>query len=176
MELVNVEDLPRFHALNVAASMQALQVPCCVGRYYFDRVGVERTREEGFPWKTMLDSGASLNLGSDWPTASVSPMQQLTVAQDRKIWLDGQLQAWDDGGNALGFDEALYAYTQANADMTPLGDRIGSITPGKWADFVILDTTIAESGFRDLNDVSVAETWFSGRNVYSRQTVAGNLE
>ena len=61
----------------------------------------------------------------------------------------------------MSFDEALTAYTQAGADMTPWGAQIGSITPGKWADFVILDVMMPGiDGFevcrqlRDTGDVT----------------------
>ena len=65
------------------------------------------------------------------------------------------------------FDEALRAYTQAGADMTPWKDDIGSITPGKWADFVILNGRVPDPMNDSFRTLAVASTFFAGREVYS---------
>jgi predicted amidohydrolase YtcJ len=168
LELVAADDLLRLKALNVVASMQPLHFSCCVGLYVIDRVGEQRLREQGFLWQPMLEHGIDLVLGSDWPTASMDPLKQLDGAQKRTTTIDGVIKQWNDGKHALTFEQALYGYTQAPANITPWKNEIGSISVGKRADFVILDKTVARSGIRDLSQVSVSTTYFNGKPVYTK--------
>ena len=85
----------------------------------------------------------------------------------RETRIDGVIRPWDEG-NTLTFEEALYGYTQAGANMTSWADEIGSITVGKWADFVILDQKLPENVGRDLEDRQVTATYLAGRRVYPR--------
>ncbi|MDH4253906.1 MAG: amidohydrolase family protein, partial [Gammaproteobacteria bacterium] len=115
-----------------------------------------------------LDAGVPLVFGADYATSPLNPLVQLADAMfrvspfgfhDNKPWHAEQ---------ALSFEEALHAYTQAGANMTPWKDEIGSITTGKWADFVMLDGKVPapmEAGFRDL---AVDRTYFAGREVYAK--------
>ena len=69
------------------------------------------------------------------------------------------------GTNIMGI---LNAYTRAGASITAWADQVGSITPGKWADFVILDGRVPvplDASFRDL---AVGSTWLAGRQVYAK--------
>ena len=68
--------------------------------------------------------------------------------------------------NALSFEQALYGYTQAPANITRWKDAIGSISVGKWAYFVILNQTLPAAGLRDLSSVPVQATYFAGRAAY----------
>ena len=68
----------------------------------------------------------------------------------------------------ISFDEALYAYTQIGADLSGWGDQIGSITEGKWADFVLLDQRLSDPVGRELKDTSVSKTFFAGNEVYTK--------
>ena len=69
---------------------------------------------------------------------------------------------------AVTFEEALHAYTQASANMTAWKDEIGSITPGKWADFVLLSGRVPTPMNDSFRDLAVDGTWFAGREVYRR--------
>jgi len=62
--------------------------------------------------------------------------------------------------------DALYAYTQSPADAAGWGDQIGSITPGKWADFVVLDAALPDPLDRSILERSVRSTYIGGRPVY----------
>ena len=64
------------------------------------------------------------------------------------------------------FDEALQAYTQSGADITKWGNQIGSITPGKWADFVIFNDTFPNPADRSIEDKKVVATYLAGRKIY----------
>jgi predicted amidohydrolase YtcJ len=69
---------------------------------------------------------------------------------------------------AVSFAAALRAYTQAGADITPWKDDIGSISVGKWADFVVLTGRVPEPMDERFRDLAVAYTYFAGGEVYAR--------
>ncbi len=76
-------------------------------------------------------------------------------------------QSWHPE-QAVAFAEALHAYTQAGANATSWRNSIGSITVGKWADFVLLDGTVPEPMAETFRDLAVDATYFAGREVYAQ--------
>ena len=68
---------------------------------------------------------------------------------------------------AVTFEQALFAYTQAGATLSGWGDELGSITVGKWADFILLDRTLGNPVGRELKQANVSATYFAGRLVFS---------
>ena len=69
---------------------------------------------------------------------------------------------------ALSFDDALYAYTQVGADLAGWGDQIGSISLGKYADFVILDQTLLKPVGQELKSARVSKTFFAGQLIFQK--------
>ena len=115
----------------------------------------------------MLAAQVPLVFGADYPTSPLDPLTQIADAlfrvspfgfADGKPWFPQQ---------ALSFDEALFAYTQAPANMTTWGNEIGSITEGKWADFVVLSGSVPEPMTPAFRELRVQATFFAGREVYS---------
>ena len=164
IEVVTPDDIHRFDSLGVAASMQPHHATCCVGNYVIDRVGRDRL-PNAYAWRSMLDTGIPLVLGSDWPTSPLNPLIQMADTMHRETRIDGVVRPWDEG-NTLTFEEALYGYTQAGANMTAWADEIGSITVGKWADFVILDERLPPDIDRSLENRQVTATYLAGKRVY----------
>ncbi len=166
IEVVTPHDAERFASLGVIASMQPHHATCCVGNYVIDRVGRDRL-PNAYVWRSMLDMEVPLVLGSDWPTSPLNPLIQMADTLHRETRIDGVVRPWDEG-NTLTFAEALYGYTQAGANMTAWADEIGSITVGKWADFVILDEKIPDNVDRALENRQVTATYLAGKRVYPR--------
>lgn len=166
IEVVTPDDAERFASLGVIASMQPHHATCCVGNYVIDRVGRDRL-PNAYVWRSMLDMEVPLVLGSDWPTSPLNPLIQMADTIHRETRIDGVVRPWDEG-NTLTFEEALYGYTQAGANMTAWADEIGSITVGKWADFVILDEKIPDNVDRALENRQVTATYLAGKRVYPR--------
>ena len=164
MEVVTPNDVERFKSLGIVASMQPHHSTCCVGNYVIDRIGRQRL-PNAYVWRSLLDNEVPLVLGSDWPTAPLNPLVQITDAIRRETRLDGAVRPWDEG-NTLTFEEALYGYTQAGANMTSWHDQIGSISTGKWADFVIMNAAIPMPVDRSLESIRVAATYLAGTRVY----------
>ena len=164
IEVVTPDDVQRFEALGVAASMQPHHATCCVGNYVIDHIGRDRL-PNAYVWRSMLDTGIPLVLGSDWPTSPLNPLIQMADTIHRETRIDGVVRPWDEG-NTLTFEEALFGYTQAGANMTSWSDQIGSITVGKWADFVILDEKLPDNVDRALENRQVTATYLAGKRVY----------
>jgi len=160
IESIKPEDLPRFSAAGVVASVQPNHA--IAGEYQEARLGPERL-PLSYAWQTLLSSGARVVLGSDWPTALETPVSQLNSAVLRRK----RGRAWYVQ-NALSFDEALYAYTQAPADMCGWGSDIGSISARKSADFVVLPAQLTDLDAQKFEEWHVAETWIGGKCVYSK--------
>ena len=160
IELVDPADIKLFKDNYVTASMQPNHG--VLGDYILERIGSER-EPHAYAWKDMLVQGVHLVLGSDWPTATLDPLTQLGDAVLRQR----HGKSWQ-GHNALTFDEALYAYTQAGADMAGWGEQIGSIAKGKWADFVMLDGRLPETLDQSIRDRKVLATYLAGESVYGQ--------
>lgn len=167
IEMIKAEDMARFRNENVIASMNPHHAVTTFHNYLTERIGEER-EETAYAWNAIAEAGASLVFGSDWATAPLSPFEQLWSATFRISALGENPAPWKPE-NAVSFDAALHAYTQAAADASGWGGQIGSITPGKWADFVILDATLGEPVTQDLKSVKVRATYLAGEPVYQME-------
>jgi len=166
IELVHADDIIRFKELGVVASMQPNHATNAIG-YVPIRVGTYR-ESRAYVWKSMLDADVPLVFGADYGTSPLNPLVQIGDAMFRESpfgFNDGK--PWHPE-QAVSFEEALHAYTQAGADMTPWRDQIGSITAGKWADFVLLDGKIPAPIDESYRTLAVDATYFAGREVYAK--------
>lgn len=164
IEVIAPGDVRRFADLKVAASMQPNHATGTIGKYITERIGPERERY-AYVWKDMLKAGVHLVFGSDWATSPLSPLVQISDAVFRESPTGLGDGTWYPA-NAVTFDEALRAFTQAGADMTDWADQIGSISVGKWADFVVLSGTLPEPFDRSFRELKVDATFVAGRRVY----------
>ena len=165
IEIIEPSDIDRFKKLNVTASMQPNHGTGVIGKYITPRVGVEREKY-AYVWNDFLRSEVRLALSSDFATSPFSPLVQLADAVFRESPSGLYEGPWYPQ-QALSFEQALYAYTQVGADLAGWGDQIGSISVGKWADFVVLDGALNDPVGRELKQRTVATTYFAGRKVFS---------
>jgi hypothetical protein len=156
-------DIPRFGQLHVIASMQPSQLTDD-GRWAEKRLGVDRAKTS-YAFRSLLDSGAVLAFGSDWPVAPMKPLEGIYAAVTRRS---------DDGKHPAGWipeqkitvAEALYAYTMGSAFAEFEDDIKGSLEPGKIADLVVLNEDILHVSADDLARAQVEMTVVGGRVVY----------
>jgi predicted amidohydrolase YtcJ len=163
-QIIALDDIPRFEELGVIASMQPIHATSDMNMAE-DRVGPERIKG-GYAWRRLLDSGAVIASGSDFPVELPNPFLGLyagVTRQDR----DGQ----PDGGwyvdQALTRAEALHSFTLAAAFAARQEDRAGSLEPGKWADFIIIDRDYFKVPAAEIDDIRVLETWVGGQRVFA---------
>ena len=166
IEIIEPRDVERFKRLKVTASMQPNHGTGVIGKYITSRVGIER-EEFTYVWNGFLKSEVRLALSSDFSTSPFSPLVQLADAVFRESPTGLYDGPWYPE-QALSFEDALYAYTQVGADLAGWGDQIGSISVGKYADFVVLDQTLSTPVGRELKSTKVAKTYFAGQLVFSK--------
>ncbi len=167
LEVIQPSDIQRFKLLGVVASMQPNHATGTIGKYITERVGPEREKY-AYVWQKMLDAGVPVVFGSDWATSPLSPLTQINDAVFRESPFGLGNGPWHPE-NAVTFDQALFAYTQAGADMTPWATEIGSIAPGKWADFVLIDGKLATPLDRSIRQRAVRATYLAGKAVYEKK-------
>ena len=162
-QIVDPADIPRFAKLGVIASMQPTHATSD-GPWAEQRLGAERMAG-AYAWRRLLDSGARLAFGSDFPVEHENPMLGLYAAvtrQDR----DGHPPAGWQPSQRLTPAEALRAFTRDAAWAAFAEDEVGSLEPGKRADFVILSADPLAVDASGLDDIRVLSTWVDGQLVH----------
>jgi predicted amidohydrolase YtcJ len=172
-QIADPADIPRLAPAGIIASMQPTHQTS-------DRLMAEKrlgpNRLAGaYAWQTVLRSGARLAFGTDFPVESPDPFPGLAAAISRQ-----DLQGQPPGGwipsERLTFEQALDAYTRGAAYAGFAEDRIGSLEPGKWADFVIVDRDPTAVDAQSLGRTQVLETWVAGKQVYERAGATASPE
>ncbi len=169
-QIIQLEDIPRFAELGVIASMQPTHATSDMNMAE-DRIGPERIRG-GYAWRRLLASGAVIASGSDFPVELSNPFHGLYAAvtrQDR----DGQPESGWYSDQALTRAEALHSFTLAAAYAANQEDRLGSLEPGKWADFILVDRDYFTIPVSEIDDIRVVQTWVGGEKIFDLNTAEG---
>jgi len=162
-QIIALDDIPRFAELGVIASMQPIHATSDKNMAE-DRVGPDRILG-GYAWRRLLDSGAVIASGSDFPVELSNPFLGLYAAVTRQ-GRDGEPGGGWYADQALTRAEALHSFTLAAAYAAHQEDRLGSLEPGKWADFIMIDRDYFEVPASEIDDIEVVETWVGGKKVY----------
>ena len=136
-----------------------------------ERLGPDRAAY-GFPWRSMIEKGVRLDIGSDWPgsfdrnnIAPLNPMENIYYAITRQR-LDGTPTGGWHAEQALTVDEAIRAYTLNPAYASHEETLKGSVSAGKLADLVVLDRNIRKADPRGIAATKVRLTVFNGKIIY----------
>jgi predicted amidohydrolase YtcJ len=138
VQLVREEDLGRFGALGIIASMQPIH--CTSDRYLADHHWGPRRTPRAYPWRTLLERGAVLAFGSDAPVEPIDPLLGIHAALTRRRPSDAK--AWFPE-QRLTLDETLHAYTAAAAYATGREREFGTLEPGMRCDATVVDRDLA---------------------------------
>jgi predicted amidohydrolase YtcJ len=159
------EDIPRFARLGVIASMQPTH---CTSdsRWAEDRLGPDRAKG-AYAWRSVLDSGAHLAFGTDWPIESLDPLRGLYAAVTRMDEEGRPAGGWHPE-QCLTIEEALRAYTRGSAYASFEEDVKGSIEVGKLADLAVLSRPILEIPAAEILETEVVMTIVGGKIVYRK--------
>ena len=168
-QFVTDEDLSRFSQLGVIASMQPTH--CTTDLLVVeDRVGRNVARQ-GYRWRSMADAGAVIAFGTDWPVEPLDPRRGLYSAVERKNIEENIPEEGWFPEEAISLNEAVLFYTLGSAQAAGNSELIGSLTPGKAADFTVFDGNLAAAAARDKRSVltiPIFMTVVDGRVVYRR--------
>ncbi len=142
-----------------------------------DQFGYDRMRWFQ-PLKSIFAAGGMAGGGSDHmqkigSLRSINPYNPflgMWVAVTRKArWYEGRVHPEE----ALTREQAIQFYTRNNAWMLFMEKDTGSLEPGKWADFILIDRDVLTCPEDDIKDVQVLKTWLAGRMVFERVNNAG---
>jgi predicted amidohydrolase YtcJ len=166
-QFVHPDDIPRFAELDVVADISpALWFPGVIPQAIQSVLGEDRGSQLQ-PNRALLDAGATVAGGSDWPV-SVSPnvwegVYGLITRQDPTGQFPGTL--WPE--QAITLDEAIRVYTTAAAEAMGLAEVAGTLAPGKSADLVVLSDNPYEIEVQQIPRITARQTWFAGTRVFS---------
>jgi hypothetical protein len=159
-------DIQRFAQFGIIAAMQPTHATSDM-YWAVDRLGEERIHG-AYAWRSLLDSGATLAFGSDFPVEEVNPMLGIYAAVTRQ-----DTQGWPEGGwypeQRVSREEAIRAFTLDAAFSGFMEDEIGSLEVGKRADFIVLDRDIMEVPEGEIFQAVVEQTWLDGKPVFVRE-------
>ena len=164
-QVVHLDDIPRFKSLDVIPSMQPTHATSDMNMAE-DRVGTERLKG-AYAWRSFLDQGSRVVSGSDYPIELANPFHGIHAAVTRQNHDNMPLDGWIVQ-EAMTLKEVMRSFTVDAAWAAHQEDRLGGLTAGKWADFILLDQNIFQVEPEKLWQTQVLETWLAGERVYQK--------
>lgn len=162
-QVVSLADIPRFKQLDLIASMQPTHATSDKNMAE-DRIGKERLKG-AYAWRSFLAQGTRIAGGSDFPVESDNPFFGLHAAVTRTDHENQPAGGWHPE-QAMTLTEAFRAFTLDAAFAEHNEQHIGSLEPGKWADFILVDRDLFKIAPADIWKTQVRQTWVAGRRVY----------
>ncbi|MFL5578241.1 MAG: amidohydrolase [Gemmatimonadaceae bacterium] len=162
-QVLSPEDIPRFATLGVIPSMQASHQTSDMG-WAERRLGPTRIRG-AYAWRSLLESGVVIPNGSDFPVEYVNPLISFHAAVTRQDATDQPPGGWYPE-QRMTREEALRSMTLWPAYAAFQEDVAGSLSPGKYADFVVLDQDIMRIPAEQILRTRVLATYLGGTAVY----------
>jgi predicted amidohydrolase YtcJ len=163
-QLLSPADIPRFATLGVIASMQPTHCTSDM-RWVEDRVGEQRAAG-AYAWASLLRTGAVIAGGSDFPVESHNPFLGIYAAVTRQNAEGSPERGWRPE-ERMTRTEALRSMTIDAAHSAFMDSFTGSITPGKRADFIVIDRDIMTCDPSEILGTRVLRTVIDGEQVYS---------
>ncbi|KAF7374110.1 Amidohydro-3 domain-containing protein [Mycena sanguinolenta] len=165
-QLMTKEDMERLGRLGVIASVQPTHAISDMW-YAQDRLGPERIKGL-YAFRTLIGSGARITLGSDFPVETMNPLASFYAAITR-VSIDGDSPHGPGGWfpeERLTREEALRGMTIDPAYASFSESYLGSLEPGKRADFTVLSRNIMEIPPAEILGVKVMATVIDGAVAY----------
>ena len=162
---IDPADIQRFKQLGVIASMQGVHI-ISDGPWVAKRLGEERAQRTSYPWRSLMDAGVVVTNGTDTPVEDVDPIMSFYGSVSRKT-KEGKVFIPEQ---RVTREEGLRAYTLNNAYAAFEENVLGSLTPGKYADIVILSKDIMSIPEDEIPTARVDVTILGGKVKYERKT------
>jgi predicted amidohydrolase YtcJ len=156
-------DIPRFAQLGVIASMQSIHA-CSDAPMVLPRLGEKRTEEGAYVWRSLIESGAIVLDGTDTPVEDTNPIANFYCGVTRAF---GHGKTFFPAQAKTRMEE-LRAYTWNNAYAIFEDQELGSLSPTKLADMVVISGNLLTLPADDILRTRVLYTVVGGKVVYSR--------
>ncbi len=165
-QIVSLEDIARFVPLQLIASMQPTHATSDMNMAE-DRIGHERIKG-AYAWQRFLKQGTIVAGGSDFPVESPNPFYGLYSAVTREDHEGHPPGGWYPDQD-MSLVQALRAFTLDAAYAEHSEKTLGTLEPGKWADFIVVDHDIFKDPASKLWNTKVLQTWVGGKQVYAAE-------
>ncbi|MEP6388754.1 MAG: amidohydrolase [Halioglobus sp.] len=165
-QILRPQDVSRFAAAGIVASIQPTHATSDKNMAG-DRLGEERLKA-AYAWSTLLDSGAQLAGGSDFPVESVNPFYGLHAAVTRQSHDNEPEGGWFPG-QKLSREASLSLFTQDAAFAAHQEKEIGRLLPGYYADFILVSDNYFDQPENAIWKNRVEATYVAGSRVYSAE-------
>ncbi|WP_313705530.1 amidohydrolase [Massilia sp.] len=164
-QVVTQADIGRFKTLGIIPSMQPTHATSDKNMAE-TRVGPERIKG-AYAWRTFLHQGSRIACGSDFPVESPNPFFGIHAAVTRMDHAGQPVAGWHPE-QAMSLKEAFRCFTLDAAYAGHAENSLGSLEPGKWADFIVIDQDLFKMPTYDIYKVGVLQTWVGGKAVYQK--------
>ena len=164
IECLNEQDIPRFKQLGVIACMQPRHCAPDITGQWAKAVGPQRWKY-AWAFRSLKDAGATLAFASDWNVAEMEPVVGIYTALTRK-GLDGKPEGGWVPEQTIDLETAIRGYTINGAYANFVEQNRGSITPGKYADLILLSDNLFEIPTDKIKDDKVVWTMVGGKEVW----------
>ena len=163
-QILHPDDIGRFAALDVIASVQPTHATSDMP-WADERLGPDRL-DGAYAWKSLKESGARLAFGSDFPVEDVDPLEGFYAAITRQDAEGNPAGGWTPD-ERVSRQTALEGFTIDAAYAAFQEDELGSLEPGKYADFVVLSRDIMTVPPQHILDTEVIATYVGGTPVHA---------
>ena len=161
-QVLRYEDILRFAELGVIASIQATHATSDKNMAQ-DRLGEVRI-QGAYAWRKLRDAGAVIANGSDFPVESPNPFYGLHASITRQDHGNEPAAGWFPE-ERMTVEEAFASFTIDAAYAGHQENLLGTLEPGKKADFILLDRDIFTSPVSEIWQTSVLQTWVDGNRI-----------
>lgn len=161
-QVVDPADIPRFKQFGIVASMQPNHLLTDMN-WAEARLGAKRAAYS-YAWKTLLDAGATLAFGTDYPVEPITPFRGLYAAVTRMNEAGTKTYFPE---NKLTRGQALDAYTQGSAYAEYAENHKGKLMEGYDADFLVVNRDLDKVDPHSILGTDVLETYVAGERVYA---------
>lgn len=169
VQIVDPADLPRLAKHGIISSMQPVHQTS--DRLMAEvRLGPDRLAG-AYAWNSILKAGGKLAFGSDTPVEAPNPFAGIAAAITREDDKGQPFGGWIPS-ERVSREQALAGFTTGAAYAAFAEGKVGSLTPGHRADFILVDTDPLLAAPAQIRGTVVKETWLGGRPVYSQESIS----